>query len=87
MGGIRRIRKQLKPALADTNIQFNGCRVFLGHPNPDRALGSVPHFAQFMQTTVGRASMVNMHDLYGAHFMVRQALESGDEAKLREIMN
>lgn len=81
MGSIRRIKKQMgQPiAMADTKMAVNGCKVFLAHPNPAVAKKSAGQFSGFMKQTIGRASCVNIRDLYAAHFRVLQKVESGED--------
>lgn len=88
MGNIRRIKKQLAKqpiAMADTKLVFNKCRVYLGHPNPRIAGESARKFALFMKSTMARAAIFNIRDLYEAHFQVLQKIERGEDLVKEEV--
>ena len=80
MGNIRRIRKNLAPKIAMSNahITINGCQVFLGHPNPQRATDSAKAFKKFFNMTMIRANCINLGDMYRMSFLVREKLMSGE---------
>lgn len=81
MGNIRRIKKQLKQpiAMANTKMTVNGCQVFLAHPNPTVAKKSAEKFVGFMNYLNERARLVNIRDLYEAHFQLLQKLAAGED--------
>lgn len=81
MGGIARIKKGLdRPiAMADAKMSVNGCRVYLGHPNPLAAKKAAAQFGKFMEQTVQRARRVNIGDLYAAHFRILEKISKGEE--------
>ncbi len=81
MGGLRRIKKRMSQpiAMADTKMTVNGCKVYLGHPNPEIAKKAGAKFTEFMQQTIERARLVNIRDLYTAHFQVLNKIESGED--------
>jgi len=78
MGNIHRIKRRLKQGLilADTQINFNNCRVLLGSANGSVATKVAGQFGEFMKHMVGRANRVNIGDLYEAHFKVLGRLEA-----------
>ena len=80
MGGIRRIKKNLNApiALGDTGVKFNGCRVLLADINPSKVKESAGKFSGFLGHLSGRASLVNIRDLYEAHFKVLSGLLKGE---------
>jgi hypothetical protein len=79
-GKIVRPKKQLRQhiAMADAKIKINGCQVFLGHPNPQKATQAAGQFAKFLAETMMRASVPNMSDMYNAHFETLHRLEQGE---------
>jgi len=80
MGNIHRISKQLsqKMSIVDTKVTFNGCRILLGSTDPSVAARSGRLFPGFLDVVDGRASIVNLQDLYGAHFDILAKIENGD---------
>ena len=80
MGNVRRIGKKMSPklALADTHIVINGCKVFLGHLNGSRAVSSAKKFNGFLGITLFRSKCVNLHDLYGQSFLMREKILNGE---------
>lgn len=78
---IRRIKKQLSQpiAMADTHVAVNDCKVFFAHPNPAVAKKAAASFAGYMKFLNGRARLVNIGDLYTAHFQVLQKIEAGED--------
>ena len=80
MGNARRLRKSLnrpKIAMADAHIDINGCRVFIGHPDGDKASLVAKGFKGMMTTVIGRAQVPNMKDFYRAHFANLEKLKGG----------
>ena len=67
-----------KIAMADAKITINGCRVFLGNPNPQKATESAKAFKEFFNMTMIRANCVNLHDMYEASFRMREKILSGE---------
>jgi len=88
MGNVRRLKKQLSQplALADSKIAFNHCKVFLANPDPIKAKKAAGQFAKFMAFLNDRAQVVNIRDLYTAHFQVLKKIEAG-EPLIEEDLN
>jgi len=80
MGNIRRIRRSINPkiAMADAHMAVNGCRVYLGHPNPSKAAEAAKGFKGFLSSVVVRASYPSVYDILGASFSIRGKMESGN---------
>lgn len=80
MGGIHRVRKNLKQSLAltDTKVMFNNCRILLANPNPSVAAEAAKHFPDFLARTTARARLVNVRDLYAEHLHILEKLEAGE---------
>ena len=89
MGGIRRIKRNLTQpiAMADTKVAFNNCKVFLAHPNPAVAQKVSVGFAGFIKYLNERASLINMRDLYEAHFRLLSKMKSGEDLVKGEPSN
>ncbi|MHC4121952.1 MAG: hypothetical protein ACYSSI_00130 [Planctomycetota bacterium] len=79
MGNIHRIKKHMVPsiAMADTHVEINGCRVFLGHINQDKALVTAKSFRSMLDRAIVRSRYVNLHDIYEASLVMRKRMESG----------
>ena len=78
MGGIRRIKRQLgkqQIAMSDAGVVINGCRIFVGHPNPSVAAPVAKQFGSFMKHLTERASCTNVQDIFKAHFKVMEELK------------
>ncbi len=76
---LRRIRKSLpKIAMVDAHVAINGCQVFLGHPDPDKATASAKGFQKMLSVTIARAKCLNVSDMYNASFMVRDRVLNGE---------
>lgn len=86
MGNKARFRKTVKQpvALADTHMQVNGCQVLLGHPDANKARQTAAVFKKMLGETVARAKMVNIGDMYNAHFEMCERLKDGESVE--EIM-
>jgi len=85
MGGLRAIRKGLRPSMCDTHIKVNGCKVYVGHPDPAKAQMTADGFAEMFTVSVKRSRCPNMGDYYNAHFEVCNRLSKGETFK--EIMS
>ena len=85
MGGIHRIKKQLKGKpliMADTSVVFNGRKVLLAVNNPQEAQGLAKQFAEFMAFLNFRAKQINMGDIMAGQKEILSRIEDG-----RSILN
>ncbi len=80
MGGIHRLKKRMNPkmVMADTHVAINGCKVLLGHPNPETALAAAKGFNKMFAITVARSHRPNIYDIYSSSLSIRSNLESGE---------
>ena len=80
MGNISRISKSMNQsmAFADTHATMNGCPIFLGNLNPDRALVTARGFSKMFGELIRRSRVPNMYDIVEASVGVGEKLALGD---------
>jgi len=70
-------------AMADTRIDFNGCRVFMGNLNPnvdsEVAGRAAKKFAGYLASLNERARTANLFDFYTAHFGILGKIKAGED--------
>jgi len=74
---LRRVGRSPKIAMSDTNIVINGCRIFSGHPDPNRAHAVGKVFGKMLGKMVSRSRCVNVNDLYKESVSMRSRLLDG----------
>ena len=82
----RNLRLPNKPpmapiAMAATGVTVNGCQVFLGHPNGQKAGSEARKFKAQFGRVLYRSRVPNITDMYHAHFQMCKGLESGKSIK------
>ena len=79
MGNIRRINRNMgnKIALANANMSINGCQVFVGHKNPDKAVSAAKLFGKEFAGVLARSKVPNVTDIYDASLDVGIKIGNG----------
>ncbi len=66
-------------ALADTNLELNGCKVMVAHPDPARAQKVAAEFRNILTYNIGRARVPNLGDMYRHHFAQCEKIKAGEK--------
>lgn len=82
MGNKRRVLRSFhgkkKIAMSDTNMAINGCKVFVGHPDPAHAAQTAKKFAGAFPAIMARSKVPNMQDFYRSHFEACAQMKAGE---------